>query len=102
MCDLSKGTFIKFQLAFAAARNPKLYIMDEPAAGLDPVFRKDFLTQLRELTNQNASILISSHNLKELDLIADYVTLIDNGKIIHSKEHLTNMKGDYNDFKTAD
>ncbi len=85
--EYSRGTFIKFQLAFAIAHHPLLYVMDEPTAGLDPVFRYDFLRILQEiLDKENASVLLSTHNTGDLDKIADYITLIDNGQIIFSKD----------------
>ena len=85
--DFSRGTFLKFQLAFAIAHHPTLYVMDEPTAGLDPVFRYDFLRILQEIVAQeNASILISTHNTSDLDKIADYITMLDNGHILFSKD----------------
>ncbi len=99
LCNLSKGTYIKFQLALAAALHTLIYIMDEPTAGFDLVLRKDFVTHLHSLTaNENATMLISSHNFFDADLLADYVTLIDNGSLVYTKEHLTNKRVDYSDF----
>ncbi len=85
--DYSRGTFIKFQLAFAMAHHPLLYVMDEPTAGLDPVFRYDFLRILQDiLEKENASVLFSTHNTGDLDRIADYITMIDKGRILFSKD----------------
>lgn len=87
----SKGTLVKFQLAFAIAHHPLLYVLDEPTAGLDPVFRRDFLRILQEVVaNENASVLISSHITSDLDKIADYIAFLDQGelKLLKDKESL--------------
>ena len=66
LIDLSRGTFLKFQLAFAAAHHPVLYAMDEPTAGFDPVFRYDFLRIIQGIVaEENASILFSTHNTRD-------------------------------------
>jgi ABC-2 type transport system ATP-binding protein len=85
--DYSRGTYLKFQLAFAIAHHPLLYAMDEPTAGLDPVFRYDFLRIIQGIiADENASILISTHNTSDLDKIADYITMLDNGSVLFSKD----------------
>lgn len=85
--NFSKGTFLKFQLAFAIAHHPVLYAMDEPTAGFDPVFRYDFLRIIQEIVaKENASILLSTHNTSDLDKIADYITMLDNGKVAFSTD----------------
>ncbi|HKL98650.1 MAG TPA: ABC transporter ATP-binding protein [Mobilitalea sp.] len=87
LMDLSRGTFLKFQLAFAAAHHPVLYAMDEPTAGFDPVFRYDFLRMLQGIVaEENASILLSTHNTSDLDKVADYITMLDNGKVMFCKD----------------
>ncbi len=91
LSELSKGMEIKFQLAFAISHNPRLLIMDEPTGGLDPIFRREFLSILQELMlDEKIGILLSTHITRELDQIADYVTLIDKGNLIFSisKEEL--------------
>lgn len=85
--DLSRGTFLKFQLAFAAAHHPVLYAMDEPTAGFDPVFRYDFLRIIQGIVaEENASILLSTHNTSDLDKVGDYITMLDNGRVLFSKD----------------
>ena len=84
---LSKGEFIKFQFAFAIARKPKLLVMDEPTAGLDPVFRREFLDRLQGLVEEyNTSVLFSTHITSDLDKVADYIALVDNGEIVFKKD----------------
>lgn len=85
--DLSKGTFIKFQLAFAVAHHPVLYAMDEPTAGFDPVFRYDFLKIIQDIVaEENAAILFSTHNTGDLDKVVDYITMLDNGRVMFCKD----------------
>lgn len=89
--DLSKGMKTKFQLAFALSHEPELLIMDEPTGGMDPIFRRDFYGLLQDMINvTNASVLISTHITGDLDRIADYVTMLDNGKQVFTmtKEEL--------------
>lgn len=87
LSGLSKGTFIKFQLAFAMAHHPKLYLMDEPTAGLDPVYRRDFLTTLSSLLEDgDTSILLSSHITEDFDSLADFVMLMDHGRLTFLKD----------------
>ena len=60
--------------------------MDEPTSGLDPVVRSEFLDILRDvIQDERCSVLLSSHITSDLDQIADYVTLIDGGRIVFSK-----------------
>lgn len=84
--QLSKGMQTKFQLSFALSRKPKLLIMDEPTGGLDPIFRREFLTILQEVADtHNVGIIISTHITSDLDKIADYIALIDDGELIFYK-----------------
>ena len=81
--DLSKGMKIKFQFAFALSHEPRLLIMDEPTGGMDPIFRRDFYGLLQDLVSEiKASVLISTHITADLDRIADFITLLDNGKLV--------------------
>ena len=90
--ELSKGMKTKFQLAFALSHEPKLLILDEPTGGMDPIFRRDFYSLLQDLiSDTKASVLISTHITGDLDRIADFVTMLDNGKLVFNmtKEELT-------------
>lgn len=78
---LSQGMQIKFQLAFALAADVKLLVMDEPTAGLDPVFRHEFMDILCDFIEDGKhSVLLSTHLTGNLDRIADYLLYIENGK----------------------
>ncbi|SCH30665.1 MULTISPECIES: ABC transporter ATP-binding protein [unclassified Romboutsia] len=85
--NLSKGQSAKLMLANALSHNAKLLILDEPTSGLDPVVRKEVLTYIQEFIEaEDTSVLICTHNTEELDKVADYITFIDNGEIVLSKD----------------
>lgn len=80
MKKLSTGMKIKVQLAFAMARDAKLYVFDEPSAGLDPVFRRELMDYFFEIVADGTkSILLSTHLTEELDRIADYILYVEDG-----------------------
>lgn len=86
---LSKGMRIKVQLAFALSHGAKLFLFDEPTAGLDQSFREEFLKICTELVSDGEkSVLISSHITEDLDRIADYIAYMQKGKMLffESKE----------------
>ncbi|NQT62796.1 MAG: ABC transporter ATP-binding protein [Candidatus Marinimicrobia bacterium] len=83
---LSKGMKVKFGIALALSHNAKLILLDEPAAGLDPVARNEVMGLLQEeLQDESKSILFSTHVTSDLDGIADYLTIIDQGQILMSE-----------------
>lgn len=80
---LSTGEKVQFEIAFAAARKPKLMILDEPFANLDPVVKVDIMEIIQELVNkENMSAIISTHLISEIDDVVDYVGVIDDGKLV--------------------
>lgn len=80
---LSTGFKIRFQLAFALSHDADLFIMDEPASGLDPVFRKELMGYIQEIVEDGTrSVLLSTHITEDLDRIGDYVALMKNGRIV--------------------
>ncbi|AYD39978.1 ABC transporter ATP-binding protein [Clostridium fermenticellae] len=84
---LSKGMKTKFALAMALSHNAELIIMDEPTAGLDPIFRREILDILHELIQDgDKSVFFSTHITTDLEKIADYITFINDGNIVFSKE----------------
>lgn len=88
--EFSKGMKMKMQIAAALSHGAKLLVMDEPTTGLDPVVRNEILDIFREyLSDEDNSILLSSHITSDLDKIADCVTFIDKGKLL-----LTGYKDD--------
>lgn len=85
--DFSRGMQMKLSFAIAISHNPRLLILDEPTSGLDPVFRAEILDMFMEfIQDERNSILISSHITTDLEKIVDYITFIDDGEIIFSKE----------------
>ena len=81
--DLSRGMGMKAQLACVIASGAELLVLDEPTAGLDPIVREEVLDVLRSWMNvEGRSILISSHITSDLEHLADYIVLIDNGAIL--------------------
>lgn len=84
--NLSKGMKVKFSIALALSHNARLILLDEPTAGLDPVARREVMTLLQqELQDETKSILFSTHVTSDLDGIADYLTIIDQGQILMSE-----------------
>lgn len=80
--SLSGGQRAQLALTLALARHPRLLILDEPTAPLDPVARHDFMaTVLAALTEDGLSVVLSSHVLAELERVADYLLLITRGEV---------------------
>ena len=79
---LSKGMKQRVSLARALIHNPKVLIMDEPAAGLDPRARHELRTLLKILAEQKKAIFLSSHILSELQDICDGAVIIEQGKLL--------------------
>ncbi len=81
---MSKGNYMKFQLAFALAHHPRLILMDEPEAGLDPVFRREWMNMLYDILDDSCSILFATHLTEELEQYADAVTMVSQGRQVFS------------------
>ena len=79
--DLSHGMRIKMALACALPFRPKLLILDEPFSGLDPLVRDEFMEGLLDQAG-DMTILISSHELGEIDGVATHVAFLDEGKLL--------------------
>lgn len=81
--ELSRGTQAKLALLLAMAYRPELLILDEPTAGLDVVVRRDFLEGVIELIQQQGrTVFFSSHIVHEVERVADWVGIIDAGKLV--------------------
>jgi ABC-2 type transport system ATP-binding protein len=78
---LSKGNFQRVGLAQTLLTKTSVVIFDEPTHGLDPVFTQRFRDIVRGLKRDNRTIIIASHNLDELERLADRVAIIDRGRI---------------------
>ncbi len=88
--ELSHGQQVKASLLLALSRRPHLLVLDEPTAGLDPVARHEVIAEIMEvLTNEDRTVLFSSHNTLEIEQISDQITFIDRGQIIDSSDKET-------------
>ena len=95
--NMSKGQLSKAQIALALCHKAELIVMDEPSSGLDPLVRRKFLALIRKYVNENnASAIFSTHITEDLEGYADYISIIDDGKIIKNL-----MIEDLNDYKVV-
>ncbi len=79
---LSGGQQAQLALTLALGRRPRLLVLDEPVAMLDPIARHDFMaTVLAAVADDNVSVLLSSHVLAELERVADYLVLLSRGHV---------------------
>jgi ABC-2 type transport system ATP-binding protein len=80
--ELSRGNRQKVGLILALFHEPDLLILDEPTSGLDPLMQEEFLNLMREERERGCSVLISSHELDEVERVCDRVGIIRDGKLI--------------------
>jgi len=80
---LSKGTLVKLSLLIAVSHEPKLLVLDEPMAGLDPVAREEFLDGvLRTICQRGQTVLFSTHSLDDVQRLADTVGILYEGQLL--------------------
>lgn len=79
---MSKGTLEKVQLILVMSRDAKLYILDEPIAGVDPAARDYILNTILTNYNPGATVLISTHLITDIEPVLDDVIFLKDGKII--------------------
>ena len=103
--ELSRGMKMKLMLAVAMSHGAKLLILDEPTSGIDPVARDELLNILREyISDGEKSVFFSTHITSDLEMIADYITLISDGRIFYTGtkddllEHFVVVKGGADDL----
>src|SRR6266568_2999572 len=89
--DLSHGMRMKMALACALPFRPKLLILDEPFSGLDPLVRDEFMEGLLQQAGE-MTVLISSHELGEIDGVATHVAFLDEGKLLF-EESMSDLSG---------
>ena len=106
--DFSKGMKMKLMIAIALSHKAELIILDEPTSGLDPVARDELLDILAEyIEDENRGVLFSTHITADVERIADYVTILHNGKVWYTgtKDKLTEsyavIKGGSEDISAA-
>lgn len=91
----SKGMTRKLLLARTVMTRPKLAILDEPTSGLDVINSIEIRGIIRELSKKGMSVLLSSHNMLEIDFLSDRIGIIDKGKI-HDIGEPESLKQKYN------
>lgn len=80
--SLSKGMRAKVSLALALAHEPELLILDEPTSGLDTLVRREFLEGMVDIAAAGRTVLLSSHQIGEVERVADIVAIIRGGKLL--------------------
>lgn len=92
---LSKGTKEKVQLIMVMSRDTQLYILDEPIAGVDPAARDYILKTIITNYNENATVIISTHLISDIEKVLDEVIFIRDGRLVLSEtvENIREIKG---------
>lgn len=80
--QLSKGMKAKVALALAMAHQPDVLILDEPTSGLDPLVRYEFLESMVEIAGEDRTVILSSHQIAEVERVADSVAILRQGKLV--------------------
>jgi ABC-2 type transport system ATP-binding protein len=80
--EYSKGMRQRLALAGALLGEPELLLLDEPLDGLDPAGQHAFRARLRALAGEGRTVVVSSHDLADIEALADYVVVIDHGRLI--------------------
>lgn len=89
--NLSSGNKQKLGLILAFMAKPKLIILDEPTTGLDPILQNRVYDLIQKVVSEGSTVLMSSHNLAEVDKVCDHVAIIKSGEII-AKESILQLK----------
>jgi len=79
---LSKGNQEKLQLALVLSRDAKLYIFDEPIGGVDPALREIILETIMNYRNSDATILLSTHQIYDVEELFDEVIFLKQGEVM--------------------
>jgi ABC-2 type transport system ATP-binding protein len=79
---LSKGMRAKVALSLALASAPELLILDEPTSGLDILVRREFLESMVDLAGEGRTVLLSSHQVSEVERVASHVALLHQGRLV--------------------
>jgi ABC-2 type transport system ATP-binding protein len=79
----SHGMRQRLGIAAALLRRPRLLILDEPATGLDPAGMRDMRALIRRLADEGITVLLSSHQLPEVQELCDRVAIVDSGRVVY-------------------
>jgi ABC-2 type transport system ATP-binding protein len=79
----SHGMRQRLGIAAALLRSPRLLILDEPATGLDPAGMRDMRSLIRRLASEDITVLLSSHQLPEVQELCDRVAIVDRGRVVY-------------------
>jgi ABC-2 type transport system ATP-binding protein len=81
--QLSRGNRARLCLLLALSFSPELIVLDEPTSGLDPIVRRDFIENIvAEIAEEGKTVLFSSHIVEEIERVADYVGIINEGELL--------------------
>ncbi|SKB25517.1 ABC-2 type transport system ATP-binding protein [Acetoanaerobium noterae] len=98
---LSKGMKTQLSLLINLSCMPKVILMDEPTSGLDPFVRREVLNLIvQDVSSRDTSVLISTHNISELEQVSDRVGFMDKGKII-LQDDMEDLKYKYKKIQIA-
>ena len=78
---MSRGMKAKVGLALSISHDPELLILDEPTSGLDPIVRREFLESMVDVAATDRTVLLSSHQIPEVERVADVVCIVKNGHL---------------------
>jgi len=81
--NLSRGHYVRVQIALALAHNPEVILLDEPTSGLDPAARRELLRLLvDEISVRGSTVVFSSHLVEDIERMADSVAIMDSGRVV--------------------
>lgn len=99
--DLSKGMKTRFSIMMSLSIMPEILVLDEPTSGLDPIIKREVLKLiLDDVAERQTTVLISSHNLGDLERICDSIAIIKDGEIKYSNS-IENMKTGIRKFQVV-
>jgi ABC-2 type transport system ATP-binding protein len=91
LSQMSKGMRAKVTLSLAMAHQPELLILDEPTSGLDTLVRREFLESMVDIAAEGRTVLLSSHQIGEVERVADIVAIMHAGRLL-AVERLDELK----------
>jgi len=95
LSTFSRGMLQRLGVAQAVLHGPKIVVLDEPASGLDPVGQRDVRNMILDLKEHGVTVLLSSHQLSEIEAVCDQVTILNRGVVAAtgSINELLNVRG---------